>query len=121
MKREGQDIISNVPISFVQAILGSTIEIETVDGPKEVTIEPGSQTNDELTLSKLGAWEFNPSENYDSQELRGDHKVILQVQFPKEKELSEKQVEILKEWSEIEKANMEKFYPGWTPERGFTK
>lgn len=43
------------------------------------------------------------------------------MQFPKENELSEKQVEILKEWSEIEKANMDKFYPGWTAERGFAK
>ena len=90
MKREGQDVVSNLPISFLQAILGGSVEIETVDGPKVVTIEPGSQTNDELTLSKLGAWEFNPAETYDSQELRGDHKVILQVQFPKENELSEK-------------------------------
>lgn len=57
---------------------------------KEVTIPPGSQTNDEVVLEKLGAWEFDPTETYDSRELRGNHKVILQVKFPKENELSEK-------------------------------
>ena len=38
MRREGQDITSSVPITFIQAILGGTIVVETVDGPKEVTI-----------------------------------------------------------------------------------
>lgn len=42
MRREGQDIVSTVPISFIQAILGATIQVETVDGPKEVTISPGT-------------------------------------------------------------------------------
>lgn len=66
------------------------MEVETVDGPKAVTIPPGAQTDDELTLPKLGAWEFDPTQTYDSRELRGDHKIILHVQFPKENELSEK-------------------------------
>lgn len=92
-----------------------------MDGPTEVNIKPGTQTLDELILRKRGAWQFDPTKSYDSQELRGDHKLVIQVQFPKESEMSEKQVEILKEWSEIEKTNMDKFYPGWTAEKGFSK
>jgi len=67
LKREGQDIVSEVPISFTQAILGDKVEIETVDGNAEINIEAGSQTNDEIKLGKTGAWEFNAQQDiYDS-------------------------------------------------------
>lgn len=56
MKRDGQNIVSEAKISFLQAILGATIKVETVDGEKEVTVNAGTQNNDQVVLSKAGCW-----------------------------------------------------------------
>ena len=77
MWREGQDIVSRVPISFTTAILGGNIQVETVDGVKEIPIAAGTQNLDELTLQNLGAWQFDQTKSYDPKELRGNHKLII--------------------------------------------
>src|SRR5690606_37034046 len=41
--RDGVDVITEVPISFVQAALGDEIDVETLDGTQKVTIPEGTQ------------------------------------------------------------------------------
>ena len=43
-ERNGNDVISRVNISFAQAALGSTIQVNTLDGKVELKIPEGTQT-----------------------------------------------------------------------------
>ncbi len=54
LRREGLTIYSEVNISYLQAILGDTIEVDTVDGPAELEIPIGTQPNATLILENKG-------------------------------------------------------------------
>jgi molecular chaperone DnaJ len=75
-QRDGINILSEVKISYLQAILGDRIEVETVDGPVEVTINPGTQPNTVLTLEDRGVPRLGNSAS------RGDHLLTVQIDIP---------------------------------------
>lgn len=92
-ERDGINILSEVKISYLQAILGDRIEVETVDGPVEVTINPGTQPNTVLTLEHRGVPRLGNSAS------RGDHLLTIQIDIPtkvnaEERELLDKLVKI---------------------------
>lgn len=75
-KRDGININSEVKISYLQAILGCRLEVETVDGPTELLIPTGTQPNTVLTLEKKGVPRLgNPVS-------RGDHLIEVSVEIP---------------------------------------
>lgn len=53
-KRVGNDIYLQIPISFVDAALGVTLEVPTVYGNVEVKIPAGTQPGATLRLSGQG-------------------------------------------------------------------
>jgi molecular chaperone DnaJ len=91
--REGINILSDITISYLQAILGCRLEVQTVDGPEELTIPPGTQPNTVLTLESKGVPKLgNPVS-------RGDHLITIQIDIPtritvEERELLEKLAKI---------------------------
>jgi molecular chaperone DnaJ len=92
-RREGINILSTVQISYLQAILGSHVQLNTVDGPIDATIEPGTQPNTVLNLAGRGVPRLGNDVN------RGDHLVTLRVEIPtkvsaEERELLEKLAKI---------------------------
>jgi len=46
LKRDKSDIISSLNITLGEAILGTTKNILTLDGSKEIYIKPGTQNNE---------------------------------------------------------------------------
>ncbi|NEQ79137.1 MAG: molecular chaperone DnaJ [Moorea sp. SIO2I5] len=92
-QRDGINILSEMKISYLQAILGCIIEAETVDGPVELTIPPGTQPNTVLTLDNHGVPKLgNPVS-------RGDHLITILIDIPtrispEERELLEKLAKI---------------------------
>ncbi|MGE5657307.1 MAG: molecular chaperone DnaJ [Actinomycetota bacterium] len=75
-KRDGINIHSEVKISYLQAILGCRLEVDTVDGPTELLIPSGTQPNTVLTLEKKGVPRLgNPVS-------RGDHLIEVGVEIP---------------------------------------
>ncbi|CBN57185.1 MULTISPECIES: molecular chaperone DnaJ [Kamptonema] len=75
-KREGINIHSEVKISYLQAILGCRLEVDTVDGPTELLIPTGTQPNTVLTLEKKGVPRLgNPVS-------RGDHLITVAIDIP---------------------------------------
>ncbi len=92
-QREGINILSEIEVSYLQAILGSRIEINTVDGTEELMIPPGTQPNTVLTLEGRGVPKLgNPVS-------RGDHLITIAVDIPtrigvEERELLEKLAKI---------------------------
>ncbi|MGP1375321.1 MAG: molecular chaperone DnaJ [Almyronema sp.] len=92
-KRDGINILSDLKISYLQAILGCRLDVDTVDGPVEVQIPAGTQPNTVLTLEKHGVPRLgNPVS-------RGDHLLTVLIEIPtklktEERELLEKLVEV---------------------------
>lgn len=82
-KREDLNITAELPITISQAILGAKITVDTVDGKLNIELPPGTQDGDKIILQKYGAWSFNPPENYDPIDLRGDFIISVKVIIPK--------------------------------------
>ena len=77
-RREGSDILIDVPVSYSEAVKGARISVPTIDGPVTVTVPPGSSSGKKLRLRGRGvAVPGTPS--------RGDQYVVLQVAVPKER------------------------------------
>lgn len=76
LKRDGLNVLSEVKVSYLQAILGDTIEVDTVDGASELELPSGTQPGAVLTLPNKGIPKLgNPV-------ARGDQKVTVTVQLP---------------------------------------
>ena len=77
LKRDGLNVLSDVKVSYLQAILGDTIEVETVDGAQEIELPAGSQPGSVVTLSNKGIPKLgNPV-------ARGDQRFTVTVELPK--------------------------------------
>jgi len=84
-KREGQDILLDLPVDFLTAILGGEIEVPTLEGKEKIFIKPGTQSNEVITLKGKGI-------PYLEGKRRGDQKIRILISVPtnltpKEKEL----------------------------------
>ena len=76
LRRDGLTILSEINISYLQAILGDIIEIETVDGKTSLDIPSGTQPNSVLTLENKGIPKLgNPV-------ARGNQRVSVNIQLP---------------------------------------
>lgn len=53
-RREGDDVIADIPVSLQEAVLGDKITVPTVDGKVAVTVPPGSNTGTTLRLRGKG-------------------------------------------------------------------
>jgi molecular chaperone DnaJ len=85
-QRDGINILSEVKISYLDAILGNKIDIETVDGAKPLTIPAGIQPGAVLTLEGLGVPKLgNPV-------ARGDHMIKVVVEIPNKISAEEREV-----------------------------
>lgn len=92
-RRDGINILSDLKISYLQAILGSQITVNTVNGEETLTIPAGTQPGKVLTLENQGVPRLgNPVS-------RGDHLITVSVDIPtrvspEERELLEKLVQL---------------------------
>jgi molecular chaperone DnaJ len=91
-RREGDDLISEVTISMVQAALGTEIEVPTLDGPELVKIPEGTQHGETIRLRGKGVRRLRGSG-------RGDQHVVVHVKIPTR--LSAREKELLRELAEI--------------------
>jgi len=92
-ERHGFNIITGEPISITQAVLGDTIQVQTVHGDVNLKIPSGTQPNTKFKLRAKGVPEINSSS-------KGDHIVIANVQIPKK--LSKKEKKLFEELQESE-------------------
>ncbi|HDQ03715.1 MAG TPA: molecular chaperone DnaJ [Deltaproteobacteria bacterium] len=90
--RSGNDVYCRIPISFVQAALGGTIEVPTLQDKDKIKIPKGTQTGRIFRLKGKG---FPHLRGYG----RGDQLIEIFVQTPTN--LTKKQEEILKEFEKI--------------------
>ena len=86
--RDGDDLITVVDVAAPLAALGVTVEVPTLDGPAEVTIEPGTQPGERIVLRAQGMPRLQRSG-------RGDLVVVVNVHVlrhltPEQRELLER-------------------------------
>ena len=90
--RDGVDVICEMPITFVQAALGSEVEVPTLDGKVKYTIPEGTQTGTVFRLRSKGIPHLRGNG-------RGDQFVKTIIEVPKK--LNEKQKKILRDFADV--------------------
>ncbi len=93
-KRQGNDIVYELPISFTQAALGDEVEVPTVDAKKTpLKIPAGTQSGRSFRLKSMGVPVVHSS-------ARGDQHVIVKVVTPTN--MTPEQRHLLEEFARIE-------------------
>ncbi|QNL48910.1 molecular chaperone DnaJ [Olivibacter sp. SDN3] len=91
LKRDGINVIYDLYVSFVDAALGSSVEIPTIDGKAKIKIDPGTQGGKILRLKGKGIPEVNSYH-------KGDQLVYVNVWTPKAlSQIERDQLEALRE------------------------
>jgi molecular chaperone DnaJ len=85
LKRDGQNVIYDLYLNFVDAVLGTSVEVPTIDGKVKITIETGTQSGKILRLRGKGVGDIN---GYG----RGDQLIHINVWTPKQVNSDEKQM-----------------------------
>lgn len=88
--RHGNDILCEIPISFVQAVLGDTIEVPTLEGGHQLHIPEGTQTGKIFKIRGKGIPDINTG-------ARGDQHVIVRIMTPEK--LTDEQKKLLLEFA----------------------
>jgi molecular chaperone DnaJ len=76
LKREGNNIVYDLHVSIVDAALGYSAEVPTIDGKAKIKIEPGTQSGKLLRLKGKGIPEINSYQ-------RGDQIIHVNIWTPK--------------------------------------
>ena len=74
-KRDGNDIHINVPIDYVDAILGTTVDVPTVYGDASLSIPAGTQPNQVLRMRGQGIKDLRTGKP-------GDQYIHLDIKMP---------------------------------------
>lgn len=93
-ERDGDSLHCMVSIPMAQAALGTTIELDTLDGPQTVTIAAGTQPGHVQTMRGLGVTRLRGSG-------RGDLHVHVDVKIPTK--LDDRERELLRELAGLSK------------------
>jgi molecular chaperone DnaJ len=85
LKRDGNNVIFDLHISFVDAALGTSVEVPTIDGKVKIKIDPGTQGGKILRLKSKGVPEVNSYH-------RGDQLVHVNIWTPKAVSREEREI-----------------------------
>jgi len=97
-QRKGNDILCDVPISFVTAVMGGKIEVPTLKGTTVMKVPAGTQPDKVLRLKGLGIPSLKS-------QTTGDQLFTIKVQIPTK--LTTKQRELLAEFAKESGMTME--------------
>ena len=90
-RREGDDLVYDLPVSIAQASLGTRFTLSTLDGDEEIVVPAGTQPGREFVLRQRGVPRLQSRG-------RGDLRVRIDVQVPTK--LTDFEVELLKKFAE---------------------
>lgn len=85
--RRGDDLHATLEVPMTAAALGTVLTLDTLDGPREVDLRPGTQPSQIVTLKNLGVGHLHASG-------RGDLHVHVDVQVPMA--MDDEQAELLR-------------------------
>ena len=90
-KREGRDLLLDMPISITQAALGAEIDVPTLESPVKQRIPEGTQTGAQFRIKGKGIPSLRNG-------LKGDLILTVHVEVPRK--LTEKQKDILRQFDQ---------------------
>jgi molecular chaperone DnaJ len=96
-RRDGRDVLCEVPVSFPRAALGGTVEVPTLDGKTELKVPRGTQGGQVLRMRGLGMPDMYGRGG------RGDQLVRIVVEVPRAP--TRRQEELLRELDSLEEQN----------------
>ncbi|HVD99184.1 MAG TPA: molecular chaperone DnaJ [Cytophagaceae bacterium] len=85
LKREGNNVIYDLYISFTDAVFGTSIEVPTIDGKVKIKIDAGTQSGKILRLKGKGIQDINGYE-------KGDQLIHVNVWTPQHLSKEEKEM-----------------------------
>lgn len=91
-EREGQNLYGEVNISYLQAVLGTEVEVKTLDGEETLRIPGGTQPDTQLQVAKAGLPSLRSA-------VRGNIIYTVKIDIPKK--LKPEEEEKLREIAEI--------------------
>ncbi|GAA0151929.1 chaperone [Lithospermum erythrorhizon] len=95
LKRDETNILYTCKVSYIDAILGTTMKVPTVDGMADLKIPAGTQPGTTLVMAKKGVPYLN------RKNMRGDQLVKVQVEIPKR--LSSEEKKLIEELASLNK------------------
>ncbi len=96
-RREGSDLILQVPLSYSQAVLGTSFYVPTLDGKQKIDIPRGTQSGEVFQLKGFGVPDPRSG-------LRGDLLLQTFVEIPKK--VNAKQEELLRQLAEVDEEHV---------------
>lgn len=96
-RREGSDLVLQVPLSYSQAVLGTDIEIPTLDGRKTLQVPKGTQSGEVFQLRGQGMPDPRSG-------MKGDLLVQTFIEIPKK--VGSQQEELLRQLAELEEEHV---------------
>jgi molecular chaperone DnaJ len=90
-EREGDDLVTEVPISIAQASLGTRLTLSTLDGDEELVVPSGTQPGHEFVLRSRGVPRLQGRG-------RGDLRAVIRVDVPTS--LTDTEAELLRTFAE---------------------
>ena len=90
--RDGDTLHMSLEISMIAAALGTTVSIETLDGPAQVQVKPGTQSGAPVVIKGKGMTRLRRGD-------RGDLVVHIEVQTPTK--LSKEEESILRSFAQV--------------------
>jgi molecular chaperone DnaJ len=85
LQRDGNNVIFDLYVSFVDAALGAQVEVPTIDGKVKIKIDPGTQGGKILRLKGKGIKDINGFG-------KGDQLIHLNIWTPKQLNKTEKDI-----------------------------
>ncbi len=89
--REGNDLFTSAKISFIQAALGTTIEVSNIEGTQDLEIPPGTQFGDQLRIGGKGMPRHRSSQYGD---------LVVQIEIETPRKLTDKQRKLLEHFDD---------------------
>jgi molecular chaperone DnaJ len=93
-RRDGANIYSRQAIAFSQAVLGTTVEVDTLRGKAPLEVPPGTAYGRDFRLRGEGVERLDGSG-------RGDQVVTVQIEIPSPRDLSEEEVQLIRRLAEL--------------------
>lgn len=92
--RRGADVLSAVTVGYPQAVLGCTVEVETVHGSSSLDVPPATVHGSTFVLRAQGIPRLDGRG-------RGDHVVEVQLAVPRPRDLSEQELQHVRALGEL--------------------
>jgi molecular chaperone DnaJ len=75
-ERDGNDLVTVLDLPFTRAALGTTVAVETLEGPYDIEVRPGTQPGEVIVLRGRGIPVLGGRG-------RGDHRIVVGVMLPR--------------------------------------